>query len=76
MGKDTKRFWIDRIRTLVSMATDSFHIWNGENLVNALAPSFLQKVFFILASYKENHYISDVFEIWPDSIKDCGVSCP
>ena len=35
-------FRLDRIRTLVSMATDSSHrVIMGENLVTTLAPSFL-----------------------------------
>ena len=35
-------FGLDRIRTLVSMATDSSHrVIMGENLVTTLAPSFL-----------------------------------
>ena len=36
-------FGPDRIGTLVSMATDSSHrvIYNGENVVSTLAPSFL-----------------------------------
>ena len=42
-GKDALGFVPDRIRTLVSMATDSSHrvIYNGENVVNTLGPSFL-----------------------------------
>ena len=35
-------FWLDRIRTLVSMATDISHrVIMGENLVTTLAPSLL-----------------------------------
>ena len=41
-GKAALGFVPDRIRTLVSMATDSSHRgYNGENLVTTLAPSFL-----------------------------------
>ena len=41
-GKAALGFWPDRIGTLVSMATDSSHrVIMGENLVSALAPSFL-----------------------------------
>ena len=41
-GKDALGFRPDRIRTLVSMATDSSHrVINGENVVNTLAPLFL-----------------------------------
>ena len=38
-GKAALGFGPDRIRTLVSMATDSSH--NGENVVNTLGPSIL-----------------------------------
>ena len=34
------------------------------------------RIFFILAGYKNIHNISDEFEIRPDRTKDCGVSCP
>ena len=41
-GKAAICFGPDRIRTLVSMATDSSHrVIMGENLVSTLAPSFL-----------------------------------
>ena len=40
-GKDALGFGSDRIRTLVSMATVSSQSYNGENVVNTLAPSFL-----------------------------------
>ena len=41
-GKAALGFGPDRIRTLVSMATDSSHrVIMGENLVATLAPSFL-----------------------------------
>ena len=41
-GKDALGFGPDRIRTLVSMATDSSHrVIMGENVVNTLAPSIL-----------------------------------
>ena len=41
-GKATIDFKRDRIRTLVSMTTDiPLRVYNGENLVVTLAPSFL-----------------------------------
>ena len=40
-GKAAFGFGPDRIGTLVSMATDNSHSYNGENVVNTLAPSFL-----------------------------------
>ena len=42
-GKAALGFGPDRIGTLVSMATDSSHrVIMGENVVNTLAPSYLQ----------------------------------
>ena len=32
-------------------------------------------IFFILAGSKDNHKVSDEFEILPDQISDSGVSC-
>ena len=40
-GKAAIGFWPDRIGTLVSMATDISHSYNGKKLVTTLAPSFL-----------------------------------
>ena len=41
-GKGALGFGPDRIRTLVSMATDGSHrVIMGENVLNTLAPSFL-----------------------------------
>ena len=40
-GLAVSGFGQDRIRTLVSMATDSSQGYNGENRVTTLAPSFL-----------------------------------
>ena len=34
------------------------------------------QIFFILAGNKNNHKISDEFEIQQDSTIDCGVTCP
>ena len=39
-GKAALGFWPDGIGTLVSIATDSSHSYNGENLVTALASHF------------------------------------
>ena len=75
-GKAALSFRPDRIRTLVSMATDISHrVIMGEKLVNTLAPS-IDLIFFILAGNKDNHNISDEFKIQPDQTKDCRVSCP
>ena len=75
-GKGCIKFWPDRIRTLVSMATDSSHRdIMGENAVTTLALYFYQ-IFFILAGNENIHNILDEFEIRLDWTKDCGVSCP
>ena len=60
----------------MSIATDSSHrLIMGENVVNALAPSFFDRIFFILAGNKNIYNISDEFEIRLDRTKDFGVSC-
>ena len=41
------------------------------HVVNTRAPSFLN-----LEGNKDNHDISDEFEIRPDHTEDCGVNCP
>ena len=30
----------------------------------------------MLAGNEENHNNPNEFEFWPDSTKDCGISCP
>ena len=57
----------DRIRTLVSMATDSTH--------RGIAFIF-DWIFFIIVGYKDNNNISDKFEFRPELTRDCGVSYP
>ena len=34
------------------------------------------RIFFIFAGNKDNHKVSNEFEIWPDPNMDCGVICP
>ena len=36
---------------------------------------FWFKAIIIDLSYKDNHKISDGFEIWPEQTLDCGVGC-
>ena len=75
-GKDALGFGPDRIGTLVSMATDSSHrVIMGKCCQHSSAFIF-DRNFFILAGTENILYISDEFEIRPDRIKDCGVSCP
>ena len=45
-------------------------------LVNTLAPSFFDWIFFILAGNKDNYIVSNEFEIWLDPTMNLGVSCP
>ena len=74
-GKDALGFGPDRIRTLVSMATDSSHrVIMGKCCEHASAFIF-DRIFFILAGKEDYHNILDKFEFGPDSTKDCGVSC-
>ena len=72
-GKDALGFGPDRIRTLVSMATDSSHKgYNGENVVNTLAPSFL----IGSSSYLQVMRTTIISKFGSDSPKKCGVGCP
>ena len=75
-GKDALGFGPDRIRTLVSMATDSSHrviMWKCCEHASAF---IFHRIFVILAGNEDNHNISDKFEFGPDWTKDFGVSCP
>ena len=75
-GKAALGFGPDRIRTLVSMATDSSHrvIMGGKSCGHSSA--FIFYPIFILAGNKDNHKLSTEFEFRPDPTTDCGVSCP
>ena len=77
-GKAAQGFGADRFRTLVSMATDSFHMvimGGGEWCLHFFSLVF-HLILFILVGNEDMHEISDEFEIWPDPTTDCGVSCP
>ena len=75
-GKTSVGFDPDRIRTLLSMATDSSHrIIMGKRRHHVFSNTFYQ-ILFILAGNDVMHEILDEFEIWPDSTTDYGVSCP
>ena len=75
-GKAALGFGPDRIRTLVSMETDSSHrVIIGENVKATLAPHQIVWIFFILSCNQNNHKISYEFKIRPDLTKECGVSC-
>ena len=75
-GKASVGFDPDRIRTLVSMATDSSHrVIMGKRRHHVFSNTFDQ-ILFILAGNDDMHESLDEFEIWPDSTTDYGVSCP
>ena len=75
-GKASVGFDPDRIRTLVSMATDSSHrVIMGKTASLRFLNAFDQ-ILFILAGNDDMHESLDEFEIWPDSTTDYGVSCP
>ena len=69
--------WITAILQLYSQVTDSY--WN------VIVKRKNMRLFDLLARFhyilnlprnEDNHNILDEFEFRPDSIKDCGVSCP
>ena len=76
-GKAALGFVPDRIRTLVSMATDSSHrIIMGGTYCEHSSAFIFDRIFFILTGNEDNHKITDEFEIRPNPTVDCGVSCP
>ena len=74
--KDALGFGQDRIRTLVSMATDSSHRVIMGKCCEHASTFIFDWIFFILSGNENNFNISDKFEFGPDSTKNCGVSCP
>ena len=73
-GNAALGFGSDRIRALVSMATDSFHrVIMGKTVFRFL--KCFDPILFILAGNKELHKSSKEFEIRPDPTTDFGVSC-
>ena len=75
-GKAALGFGPDRIRTLVSMATESSHRVIMEKTVSPLFLGCFSSDPFILAGNDDMHESSDEFEFRPDWTRDCGVSCP
>ena len=70
-GKASGGFDIDRIRTLVSMATDSSHrVIMGKKWRHHVFSNACDRIHFILAGNDEKHESLDEFEIWPDSTTD------
>ena len=75
-GKASVGFDPDRIRTLVSMPTDSSHrVIMGKTTSSRFSNAF-DRILFILAGNDDMLESFDEFEIWPDSTTDYGVSCP
>ena len=75
-GKAALGFGPDRIRTLVSMATESSHRVIMEKTGSQLFSAVFHPILFILAGNDNMHESSDKFKFWPDWTTDCGVSCP
>ena len=61
------------IKLLVSMATDRVIM---EKTVLPLFLGCVYPILFVLAGNDNMHESSEEFEIRPDPITDCGVSCP
>ena len=61
-GKAALGFGPDRIRTLVSMATESSH--------RVIMEKTIHQILFILAGKEDMHESSDEFEFQPDWITD------
>ena len=69
-------FGPDRIRTLVSMATDSSHrVIMGKSCEHS-SSSIFHGIFLILAGNKESNKSLDGFKIQQDWTRVCGVSYP
>ena len=75
-GKAALCFGPDRIRTLVSMATESSHKVIMEKTVTHFFSAVFHPILFILAGNDDMHESSDEFKFRPDFTTDCGVSCP
>ena len=76
-GKPALGFGPGRIRTLVSMATDSSHRASPRFLgCRHVFSAVFDRILFILAGNDDIHKSLDEFEIRPDPTTDYGVSCP
>ena len=69
-------FGPDRIRTLVSMTTESSHRVIMEKTVSPFFLAFFHLILFILAGNDYMHESSDEFEFQPARTTFCGVSYP
>ena len=75
-GKASVHFSPDRIRTLVSMATDSSHRVIMGKMASSRFSNGFDRILFILAANDDMRESLGEFEIWPDLTIDYGVSCP
>ena len=65
-GKASVGFDPDRIRTLVSMATDSSHRVIMRKRRHHVFSNAFDRILFILAGNNDIYESLDEFEIWPD----------
>ena len=56
----------DRLRTLVSMATDNSHSYNCEKKSYRFFSVVFHPILFILAVNEDMHLSSDEIEVWPN----------
>ena len=75
-GKASVGFVLDSIRTLVSMATVSYHRVKVGKTASSNSRMFLIRTFLILAGNDDMHESLDEFKIWLDMTMDYGVGCP
>ena len=76
-GKVALGFGPNWIRTLLSMATESYHRVIMEKTVSPLfSQSVLYPVLYLLAGNVDMHESSDKFEFRHAWTTDCGVSSP
>ena len=69
--------WLDRIGTLVSMATNNYNgVETGNTMLPLFSACFSFDPFILAGNNYLMHESSEEFEIWRDSTTDCGVSCP
>ena len=75
-GKTATGFGPDRIKTLVSMATNSSQMFIMEETVLPTCSAVFHPILSILTGNDDMHGSSEEFEIQPDPTTDCEVSCP
>ena len=73
-GKVASGFGADRVNTLVSMATDSFHRTIMGKTVFSCFLSCFDPILFILACNVDEHISFNELEFWTSQTTDYGVS--